>query len=83
MSSESRNDGPEGSSDAAPGAADNDPFGGVVPYVPPIGVLRKLGMTILRNPLPEPPYMQIVGALEYHAGSAACAGAPAGSRRMA
>ena len=48
-----------------------------------ISVMRKLDMTILRNPLPEPPYMQIVGALEYHAGSAACAGAPAGSRRMA
>ena len=30
-----------------------------------IGVMRKLGMTILRNPLPTPPYMQIVGVLEY------------------
>jgi len=36
-----------------------------------IGVMRKLGMTILRNPLPEPPYMQNIGVLEFHAGSVA------------
>jgi ribosomal-protein-alanine N-acetyltransferase len=36
-----------------------------------IGVMRKLGMAILRNPLPEPPWMQIVGVLEFHAGSVA------------
>jgi RimJ/RimL family protein N-acetyltransferase len=29
-----------------------------------IGVMRKLGMLIERNPLPEPSYMQIVGILE-------------------
>lgn len=29
-----------------------------------IGVMRKLGMSIQHNPLPEPPYMQIVGMLE-------------------
>lgn len=28
-------------------------------------VMRKLGMTILRNPDPEPPWMQIIGVLEY------------------
>lgn len=42
MSSESRNDGPDGNPAAGAGAADSDPFGSVVPYVPPIGVLRKL-----------------------------------------
>lgn len=29
-----------------------------------IGVMRKLGMTIERNPLPEPAWMQVVGVLE-------------------
>ncbi|MBX3000642.1 MAG: GNAT family N-acetyltransferase [Caldilineaceae bacterium] len=29
------------------------------------GVMRKLGMTILRNPEPEPPWMQIIGVLEH------------------
>ncbi|MFO7635275.1 MAG: GNAT family N-acetyltransferase [Caldilinea sp.] len=29
-----------------------------------IGVMRKLGMSIQHNPLPEPPSMQIVGMLE-------------------
>ena len=29
-----------------------------------IGVMRRLGVAIERNPLPEPPYMQIVGVLE-------------------
>jgi len=29
-----------------------------------IGVMRKLGMTIERNPLPEPPWFQVVGVLE-------------------
>lgn len=28
------------------------------------GVMRKLGMTILRNPDPEPPWMQIIAVLE-------------------
>ncbi|MCB0162788.1 MAG: GNAT family N-acetyltransferase [Anaerolineae bacterium] len=31
------------------------------------GVMRKLGMTITRNPLPEPPWLQIVGILENRA----------------
>jgi len=31
-----------------------------------IGVMRKLGMAIQHNPLPEPPYLQIVGVLEYN-----------------
>ena len=31
---------------------------------PSIGVMRKLGMTIERNPLPEPIFMQVVGVLE-------------------
>ena len=30
-----------------------------------IGVMRKLGMRIETNPLPEPPWLQIVGVLEY------------------
>jgi len=30
-----------------------------------IGVMRKLGMTIERNPLPEPPWLQVVGVLEW------------------
>ena len=29
-----------------------------------IGVMRRLGMTIERNPLPEPIFMQVVGVLE-------------------
>ena len=29
------------------------------------GVMRKLGMTIERNPLPDPHYMQVVGILEH------------------
>ena len=29
-----------------------------------IGVMRRLGMTIERNPLPEPVFMQVVGVLE-------------------
>ncbi len=33
-----------------------------------IGVMRKLGMSIKRNPRPEPPYMQIVGVLENRGG---------------
>ncbi len=36
-----------------------------------ISVMRKLGMTIQRNPLPTPPYMQIVGVLEFQAPLAA------------
>jgi RimJ/RimL family protein N-acetyltransferase len=28
------------------------------------GVIRKLGMQVLHNPLPEPPWLQIVGVLE-------------------
>lgn len=28
------------------------------------GVMRKVGMTIARNPLPEPPWLQIVGVLK-------------------
>ena len=30
-----------------------------------IGVMRKLGMTIERNPFPEPPWLQVVGVLEW------------------
>ncbi len=30
-----------------------------------IGVMHKLGMTIARNPLPEPPWLQVVGVLEW------------------
>lgn len=30
-----------------------------------IGVMRKLGMRILRNPLPEPVWMQVVGVLDH------------------
>ena len=29
-----------------------------------MGVMRKLGMAIERNPLPEPPWLQVVGVLE-------------------
>jgi len=29
-----------------------------------IGVMRKLGMRIERNPLPEPRWLQVVGVLE-------------------
>lgn len=32
-----------------------------------IGVMRKLGMSIERNPLDEPPWLQVVGALEVSA----------------
>lgn len=32
------------------------------------GVMRKLGMTLERNPLPEPQYMQVVGILEHDGG---------------
>ena len=28
------------------------------------GVMRKLGMTLLRNPLPDPPWLQVVGLLD-------------------
>jgi ribosomal-protein-alanine N-acetyltransferase len=28
------------------------------------GVMRKIGMTITRNPLPDPPWLQVVGILE-------------------
>jgi RimJ/RimL family protein N-acetyltransferase len=28
------------------------------------GVMRKIGMTITRNPLPDPPWLQVVGVLE-------------------
>jgi RimJ/RimL family protein N-acetyltransferase len=31
-----------------------------------MGVMRKLGMRILRNPHPEPPWLQVVGLLENH-----------------
>lgn len=27
------------------------------------GVMKKLGMTLTRNPLPEPPWLQVVGVL--------------------
>ncbi len=29
------------------------------------GVMRKLGMTISKNPLPDPPWLQVVGILEH------------------
>jgi [ribosomal protein S5]-alanine N-acetyltransferase len=29
-----------------------------------LGVMRKLGMRIVRNPLPEPPWMQVVGFIQ-------------------
>ena len=28
------------------------------------GVMRKVGMKITRNPLPDPPWLQVVGVLE-------------------
>jgi hypothetical protein len=28
-------------------------------------VMRKLGMTIAKNPLPDPPWLQIVGILDH------------------
>jgi [ribosomal protein S5]-alanine N-acetyltransferase len=31
-----------------------------------MGVMRKLGMRIEKNPLPEPPWLQVVGVLENH-----------------
>ncbi len=31
-----------------------------------IGVMRKLGMRIEKNPYPEPPWLQVVGVAEYH-----------------
>jgi RimJ/RimL family protein N-acetyltransferase len=30
-----------------------------------MGVMRKLGMRIERNPFPDPPWLQVVGMLEY------------------
>lgn len=30
-----------------------------------IGVMQKLGMRLEKNPLPEPPWLQVVGVLEY------------------
>jgi ribosomal-protein-alanine N-acetyltransferase len=30
-----------------------------------VGVMRKLGMRIERNPLPHPPWLQVVGVIEY------------------
>jgi len=33
-----------------------------------IGVMRKLGMTIAKNPLPDPPWLQVVGILNHPAG---------------
>jgi RimJ/RimL family protein N-acetyltransferase len=32
-----------------------------------LGVMRKLGMTIAKNPLPDPPWLQVVGILEHPA----------------
>ena len=32
-----------------------------------IGVMRKLGMTIAQNPLPDPPWLQVVGILDHPA----------------
>ncbi len=29
-----------------------------------MGVMRKLGMTIAKNPLPDPPWLQVVGILD-------------------
>jgi hypothetical protein len=29
------------------------------------GVMRRLGMDILRNPFPDPPWLQVVGVLQY------------------
>jgi RimJ/RimL family protein N-acetyltransferase len=33
-----------------------------------MGVMRKLGMRIERNPFPDPPYLQVVGVLEHQPG---------------
>lgn len=33
-----------------------------------IGVMRKLGMRIERNPFPDPPWMQVVGFIDYQPG---------------
>jgi hypothetical protein len=30
-----------------------------------MGVMRKLGMRLDRNPLPEPPWLQVVGVLDH------------------
>ena len=30
-----------------------------------IGVMRKLGMTLAKNPLPDPPWLQVVGILDH------------------
>jgi len=34
-----------------------------------IGVMRKLGMQIERNPFPDPPWMQVVGFIEHRPGA--------------
>jgi len=34
-------------------------------YVAFIGVMCKLGMRVERNPLPEPPWLQVVGILDH------------------
>jgi [ribosomal protein S5]-alanine N-acetyltransferase len=36
-----------------------------------IGVMRKLGMTIAQNPLPDPPWLQVIGILDHPAGQEA------------
>ncbi len=36
-----------------------------------IGVMRKLGLRIERNPFPDPPWLQVVGILEHPAGQEA------------
>jgi RimJ/RimL family protein N-acetyltransferase len=33
-----------------------------------MGVMRKLGMTIAKNPFPDPPWLQVVGILDHSAG---------------
>lgn len=35
------------------------------------GVMRKVGMTLIHNPLPEPPWLQVVGVLENGRGQGA------------
>ena len=45
-----------------------------------IGVMRKLGMRIERNPFPDPPWLQIVGICENPSTREQNIGGPRGSR---
>ena len=45
-----------------------------------IGVMRKLGMRIGRNPFPDPPWLQVVGIRENPSAREENIGGPRGSR---